>query len=68
MSEGRWYDNLLRVPAWGPEALTLRTFVIYTTILAMVLVVADWATKWIDEPCGRLCKKVGENLEKRGSK
>ena len=67
MSEGRWYDNLLRVPAWGPEALTLRTFVIYTTILAMVLVVADWATKWIDEPCGRLCKKVGENLEKRGS-
>ncbi|KAG9515419.1 hypothetical protein KCV07_g7394, partial [Aureobasidium melanogenum] len=66
MVESTWYDNLLRIPEWGPKALNLRVFVVYTSILGMVLVLSRWATTYIDEPCGRLCKKVGEGLEKRG--
>lgn len=67
MVESTWYDNLMRIPEWGPKALDLRAFVVYISILVMVLVLARWATTYIDEPCGRLCKKVGKDLEKRGS-
>ena len=66
MAEPTWYDNLISVPEWGPSALTLRAFVTYNSILAMVLAVAHWTTRYIDEPCGRLCKTIGQGLEGHG--
>lgn len=67
MADDTWYDNLLRIPEWGSESLTLQAFVVYVSILGMTLVVAQWATKYIDEPYARLCKGIGRGLEERGS-
>lgn len=64
MSEPTWYDNLIPIPEWGPSFLTLRALLTYNSTLAMVLVIAHWTTRYIDEPCGRLCKLIARGIEK----
>jgi peptidoglycan/LPS O-acetylase OafA/YrhL len=63
MAEPTWFDNKLLLPDFGP----LRSAVAYIALLAITFLVAHWATRYIDEPCGRLCQRIGKEQEKSGS-
>lgn len=63
MAEPTWFDNKLLLPDFGP----LRGTVTYIILLAITFQVAHWATRYIDEPCGRLCQRIGRKQEKSGS-
>lgn len=65
MSPHMWYENLSQVPDWGSHHLTLRRAVVDISTFGVKLIIAQWAKTYIDEPYGRLCKKVGQSMKKR---
>ena len=60
MAEPSWIDGKLLLPDFGP----LRVASVYIVLLTTTVLVAHLATRYIDEPCGRLCRKIGQEKSK----
>ena len=57
-----WWENRLWVPDVGPLMLSTRMLVQSGGMLAVVLVVAHFAVRFLDEPCVRLSKAITRKL------
>lgn len=60
--KSRWYDNLLYVPEWGLEGMNARWLAQWAVDLTVTLIVAHFATRYLDETCVRLSKHVPDQL------
>lgn len=62
--ETNWWDNRLYIPDIGPRGLSTRWAVQWTILFSLTLGLADLATRFIDDPCTRLSRWVGDRALK----
>lgn len=59
-SEPQWWDNRLYIPDIGPKGLNSHWIIRWLTALTISVIVANFATRYLDQPSVRLSKRCGQ--------